>query len=1123
MKRKIDTSAAVKIKKKKKETKILTAEERQRRKTSLYRAPTCEEINELKENENLYKNNLFRMQIQYLLEEVTLNEEKTKKLNNVLHSLNEFLKSIPSSPEECGVSGSCLPTDVRFPIPDTIARSKIKGKFQFIAPQEIKVVGSYLLKTLTKPNQFVDIAVEMPKECLQAKDYLNYRYHFKRACYLSWLASALKKWEHNAGLMFSSDEDVYKPIIKIKLKGKIGKKYSIRLLISVPEDIFKLSRFNPLQNNVRSNWYDNLDSEATEELEYPTPHYNASILSDMLYETHLHTLYNAVKECPGIKDAICLFKVWLKQRTFKGVCTFNGFIGSMLMVYLLQARKISSHMSSYQIFRIVLHFLGTSDWIKNGISLCTDENHKCKVGDFHALTDVVFVDPSGFLNLCFNVNKVTYEMIKYQAQLSLDILDNSMIDGFNALFIKYYSFMQSVDHSFRLSHLNSFKEKLLNEETYKSKIVDFGGDWSLLIAEMVVPVLQKGLGKRINRITMKPSNCCEWTVTTNPPGLSNRNFEFGIYLNNEFSDNIIDMGPPADQPEAKEFRDFWGAKSELRRFQDGSINEAAIWPCVNIEEKKMICKRIVEHLLKLHCNITSLSIKYHGDEFNCLLKPKYVVEEMKSKVKPGCGEEEFVNFIKTYDALCKQIRNLDELPLRINSIHAIDPAFRMTAVVPPSQCKTKPDIQRKFLLPRSGKKCPTWCPVYNTLIQFETSGKWPDDIEAIHHIKAAFHIKIANCLQRVGIPAVSTPTFVDVTKNGYVFRFSVVHYREMVLCTESSATGLLKKQHEITSKELDVLIVKKPVHNTLIHSLNGQHNAYALTTRLSKRWIASQMLSDYFCDEAIELIVASMFLSPAPLEAPSSHYNGFLRFLNFLTKFDWQNEPLIVNLNDQLTIEDVGEVQERFGATRSQLPPAVIATPYDKEMSVWTKINPSKQILRRVSLLAAAALKLTEADNYNWCGETVKQMFRPSLEDYHYIIELNKDFVPLYSQAIDSSILVKPTAVKDTISNSCIPVVDFDPVKLYLKELREAFSEVAMFFYDAYGGTKVGVVWKPSANTPQPFKILHAQYKMLVKKKKSRKKDVLSNTDTMVANIPAILSDFKVIGKGLVVAVKENS
>lgn len=30
------------------------------------------------------------------------------------------------------------------------------------------------------------------------------------------------------------------------------------------------------------------------------------------------------------------------------------------------------------------------------------------------------------------------------------------------------------------------------------------------------------------------------------------------------------------------------------------------------------------------------------------------------------------------------------------------------------------------------------------------------------------------------------------------------------------------------------------------------------------------------------------------------------------------------------------------------------------------------QILRRVSLLADAALKLTEADNYNWCEETVK-------------------------------------------------------------------------------------------------------------------------------------------------------
>ena len=60
------------------------------------------------------------------------------------------------------------------------------------------------------------------------------------------------------------------------------------------------------------------------------------------------------------------------------------------------------------------------------------------------------------------------------------------------------------------------------------------------------------------------------------------------------------------------------------------------------------------------------------------------------------------------------------------------------------------------------------------------------------------------------------------------------------------------------------------LHNSLLFhfSLNSQFHAYAVTTRLAKRWIAAQMLMYYLCDEAIELIVASLFLSPAPIEAP---------------------------------------------------------------------------------------------------------------------------------------------------------------------------------------------------------------------------------------------------------------
>lgn len=33
------------------------------------------------------------------------------------------------------------------------------------------------------------------------------------------------------------------------------------------------------------------------------------------------------------------------------------------------------------------------------------------------------------------------------------------------------------------------------------------------------------------------------------------------------------------------------------------------------------------------------------------------------------------------------------------------------------------------------------------MLQFETSGKWPDDLTAIQHIKAAFHIRLAELLK----------------------------------------------------------------------------------------------------------------------------------------------------------------------------------------------------------------------------------------------------------------------------------------------------------------------------------------------------------------------------------------
>ncbi|CAN0366032.1 unnamed protein product, partial [Laminaria digitata] len=52
----------------------------------------------------------------------------------------------------------------------------------------------------------------------------------------------------------------------------------------------------------------------------------------------------------------------------------------------------------------------------------------------------------------------------------------------------------------------------------------------------------------------------------------------GLIVDSVNAGRLVDKGPPAENgPAARKFREFWGDKSELRRFKDGSIVEAVVW------------------------------------------------------------------------------------------------------------------------------------------------------------------------------------------------------------------------------------------------------------------------------------------------------------------------------------------------------------------------------------------------------------------------------------------------------------------------------------------------------------------------------------------------------------------
>jgi U3 small nucleolar RNA-associated protein 22 len=94
------------------------------------------------------------------------------------------------------------------------------------------------------------------------------------------------------------------------------------------------------------------------------------------------------------------------------------------------------------------------------------------------------------------------------------------------------------------------------------------------------------------------------------------------------------------------------------------------------------------------------------------------------------------------------------------------------------------------------------------------------------------------------------------------------------------------------------------------------------------------------------------------------------------------------------------------------------------------------------------------------------------------------------------------------------PVVDFDPVRHYVSELREAYDEIALFFYDVYGSTKVYALWKPDALKPKEAKIANVKYRLI---------DTVKNN--LELNVEAILDDFKLLGNELVerVTIKTES
>ncbi|XP_061762246.1 nucleolar protein 6 [Nerophis ophidion] len=1084
----------------------------------LYKPPTAEELNHLKDAESLFHCSLLKMQMEELLKEVTLSERRKQQIDSFIQTVTKLLQAVPQTPEVEVNDLSWLSSAVKVPIP--LLPKTLKGKFHMAPPPSIDTIGSYPLGTCTKPRVVVDLAVTIPATILHSKDFLNQRYPRKRAIYLAGLAQYLATCSDIGTMSYSCLRgDHLRPILLLSPPGKDSSAFTVRLHACLPPGFFKPSRFRPQMNNIRTGWYTGVNNTKSEINEPPTPHYNSSVLGDLLPRAHLQFLSVVSAQCAAFPEGVALLKVWLRQRELdQGAGCFNGFLASMLLAFLLTTHRISNTMTSYQLLRNSLHFLASTDLTVNGISLAKDPNSTApSLADFHNAFQVVFIDPSGHLNMCADMTSCTYKKLQHEASVSMQFWDDPTVDGFQSLLMTPKPMMRTCDHVFQLCELVKLqssckKLNLLNE------LMDQSGNYVHAALPFILSLLQKGLGQRISLLTHSFSPEPEWSLESEPPKFKAQPpLSFGFLLQSEQATSVLERGPPADSPKAAEFRQLWGVRSELRRFQDGAITEAVLWEGETMCQKRLVPQQIITHILLLHADIPQSCVRYVGAIVDDVIK-------MKNQV-PSTGEEESLLVIQSFDDLSRKLWKLDGLPLSITSVQGAHPALRYTQVFPPVPLKFDFSFFHKekafqSLVPKEDKPCPAYVSPITAICHMEGSGKWPHDRNAIRHIKAAFHIRLAELLSmQHNYTCRPYATHLDVWKDGLVFRIQVAYHREPQVLRETvNPEGMLVVRDNEDAQCLEMTTVHRPLITSTLHGVQQQHPCFGAVCRLAKRWLGAQLFSEAITEDTADLLVASLFLHPAPFTPPGSPQVGFLRFLHLLSSFDWRNNPLVVNLNKQLTAADYTEIKNDFLASRESLPVMFIATPKDKNVSIWTKQAPTIQMLQRVILVAAESLKVLEHQLMDGGQiQDVRVALRPPLDAYDVLIHLNPRQVPLLGQAVDRPHLNFNRGVvpgSKPHSGGMMPVVDYNPVSLFLAELRDAFGDLALFFYDPYGGRVIAVLWKPTAFVPMPFKTSQMS---------ARSVEVTDGKAKTFPNVEAILEDFRIIGHDLVKSVEART
>ncbi|XP_035833510.1 nucleolar protein 6 isoform X2 [Helianthus annuus] len=988
----------------------------------------------------------LNLKVAELLKEVQLDysSSTTKTVDDAVLSIKECINKIP---EDTQVTADLAPKFVR-----DIGADKVE--FRFKRPKSIQIGGSYSFQCVVKPDVNVDLYIQLPKECFHEKDFLNHRYHGKRCLYLCIIKKYLESSSVAQKVEWSFfQNEARKPILVVypalKSAGLPG--LSVRL-IPTAESRFNVQKLNIERNNLHT---------LSEGVSEATPMYNNSVLEDMFMEQGAEFIKTTFTGWKALQEALVLLKVWARQRSSLNTHdSVNGYLISIIMAYLASESgkaRLNKAMTVMQIFRITLDFIASSKLWGNGIFIkpqggsdMSKEDRKKYVKYF----PVVLCDLSAHFNLAYRMTMGGLNELQAEAALALRCIDKCKEGGFVELFMTKVDFPAKFDYCMRLN--------LKGKTEVSAQGFCLDNECWRLYEDKVHSLLKEGLGDRVKSVRVTWQNATSTRcINDGLAELDKEPLTVGISLSLPDAYDQYTRGPFfGNKEEALKFRKFWGDVAELYQFKSGT-RECVFWEC-KPAKRYLIIKNVTEYVLKRHLSLAEDKIMHAVDQLDFSL----ACEDLASDG----------SLLESFGTLSKRLRLLSDVPLAISSVQPLDSAFRHTSVFPP-----RPHPLANGT--KAGNRISSTClPSMEVMIQLEGSGNWPMDDAAIEKTKAAFLLRIGECLEKdYGMKWCPSEEGVDVFLSGYVFRLKILHERGLDLLNGQAESYQVKRV-----SPTDKYLFLRSQHSSMINGLAGRYPLYGPVVQLAKRWVAAHLFSASIMEEVIELVVAYIFQKALPFSAPCSRISGFLRFLRLLSEHDWMFTPMIVDINEDMTPDDEKEINDKFSLSRkayeegagSIISAMYVATAYDKGSEAWTSSSPSITELKRLAAYAKSSSNLLtklvmqgQQDSYGW-----ECIFRTPLNNYDAVILLHRDKLPhperlLFPSELNQGKLVAQGNASKTFQPYLLTkgstkdlqdqlYINFDPLMCYVKDLESAFPNTFKLWYDSFGGDAIGLTWE---------------------------------------------------------------